>query len=193
VRRQKLLMAAKKLSETRNIEDISLADVCEEAGIPRASAYHFFPNVESIFLALRFLNYMDTLQTLEKIEVSSFERWQDYVAEMLRKSVKLFNTDITKNKLMYGSNTPDFDGSDYEDRVDTNMVSMIVGKLSAHYNMLSFNNIEEKFLIVYTMTHSIFALSFKQYNEITEDMGEEAITAAIAYLRCYLPEYLPLK
>ena len=125
--------------------------------------------------------------------MSSFERWQDYVAEMLRKSVKLFNTDITKNKLMYGSNTPDFDGSDYEDRVDTNMVSMIVGKLSAHYNMLSFNNIEEKFLIVYTMTHSIFALSFKQYNEITEDMGEEAITAAIAYLRCYLPEYLPLK
>ena len=193
VRRQKLLMAAKKLSETRNIEDISLADVCEEAGIPRASAYHFFSNVESIFLALRFLNYMDTLQTLEKIEVCSFERWQDYVAEMLRKSVKLFNTDITKNKLMYGSNTPDFDGSDYEDRVDTNMVSMIVGKLSAHYNMLSFNNIEEKFLIVYTMTHSIFALSFKQYNEITEDMGEEAITAAIAYLRCYLPEYLPLK
>ncbi len=193
VRRQKLLMAAKKLSETRNIEDISLADVCEEAGIPRASAYHFFPNVESIFLALRFLNYMDTLQTLEKIEVSSFERWQDYVAEMLRKSVKLFNTDITKNKLMYGSNTPDFDGSDYEDRVDTNMVSMIVGKLSAHYNMLSLNNIEEKFLIVYTMTHSIFALSFKQYNEITEDLGEEAITAAIAYLRCYLPEYLPLK
>ena len=193
VRRQKLLMAAKKLSEKHNIEDISLADVCEEAGIPRASAYHFFPNVESIFLALRFLNYMDTVQTLEKIEVSSFERWQDYVADILRKSVKLFNTDITKNKLMYGSNTPDFDGSDYEDRVDTNMVSMIVGKLSAHYNMVSFNDIEEKFLIVYTMTHSIFALSFKQHNEITQDMGEEAITAAIAYLRCYLPEYLPLK
>ena len=29
VRRQKLLIAAKKLSETHNIEDITLVDICE--------------------------------------------------------------------------------------------------------------------------------------------------------------------
>jgi len=54
VRRQKLLMAAKKLSETRNIEDISLADVCEEAGIPRASAYHFFSKCRVYFFGITF-------------------------------------------------------------------------------------------------------------------------------------------
>ena len=67
-------MAAKKLSERHNIQDITLVDICEEEGIPRASAYHFFPNVEAIFLALRFLNYMDTFQALEKVEVSNFDR-----------------------------------------------------------------------------------------------------------------------
>ena len=49
LRRQKLLAAAKELSATRPISEISLADVCENADIPRASAYHFFPNVEAIF------------------------------------------------------------------------------------------------------------------------------------------------
>ncbi|WP_366513704.1 TetR/AcrR family transcriptional regulator [Psychrobacter sp.] len=192
IRRQKLLMAAKKLSETRNIRDITLADVCEQAGIPRASAYHFFPNVDSIFLALRYLNYIETFQVLEKVEVSKFDRWQDYVAEILKQSVKLFNNDITKNKLMYGSKTPDFDNSEYDEQVNINMMGMIVGKLSAHYNMSSFKDIDEKFLVVYSMVHSIFALSFRQYDEITDEMGREAIIASIAYLRYYLPEELPL-
>ena len=193
IRRQKLLMAAKKLSERHNIQDITLVDICEEADIPRASAYHFFPNVEAIFLALRFLNYIDTLQALEKIEVSSFDRWQDYITELLQQSVQLFNNDVTKTKLMYGVNSPDFDSSDYEDQVDHSMVAMLFEKLSSHYNMESFKDIEEKILIAYHMIHSIFSLSFKQYDEITKEMSEEAVTAAIAYLRCYLPEELPLK
>lgn len=193
VRRQKLLMAARKLCEKQYIEDISLADICKEANIPRASAYHFFPNVESIFLALRFLNYMDTYQELDKIEVFRFQRWQDYVAALLTQSVQLFNQDITKNKLMYGSNTPDFNRSEYEERADINMVAMITSKLSSRYDMSSFKGINEKLLITYTLTHSIFSLSYKQHAEITEEMGEEAITAAIAYLRCYLPENLPIK
>ncbi|OLF35176.1 TetR/AcrR family transcriptional regulator, partial [Psychrobacter sp. Cmf 22.2] len=67
-RRQKLLMGAKKLSETQAINDITLAAVCEEAGIPRASAYHFFPNIEAIFLALRFLNAIDILEVLTTVE-----------------------------------------------------------------------------------------------------------------------------
>lgn len=193
VRRQKLLMAAKQLCEKHYIEDISLADICKEANIPRASAYHFFPNVESIFLALRFLNYIDTYQELDKIDVFQYQRWQDYVADLLSQSVKLFNNDVTKNRLMYGSNTPDFDRSEYEERVDINMVAMITNKLSSRYDMSSFKDINEKLLITYTLTHSIFALSYKQHGQITEEMGKEAVTAAIAYLRCYLPESLPTK
>lgn len=66
IRRQKLLSAAKKLSETHTINTITLADVCEEADIPRASAYHFFPNVEAVFLALRFLNAIRSSKSSSK-------------------------------------------------------------------------------------------------------------------------------
>lgn len=190
-RRQKLLMAAKKLSETRDIQDISLADVCEKAGIPRASAYHFFPNVESIFLALRFLSYIETFKALEKIEVHDFKRWEDYLAQVIRQSGQVFNNDVTKNKLMYGANTPEFQDHDYDERIDINMVGMIVGKLSDYYDMSSFEDIDDLFLIAYGIIHSIFALSFKQFDEITAEMCEETIKASVAYLRCYLPEHLP--
>lgn len=192
-RRQKLLMGAKKLSESKRIQDITLAEVCEEAGIPRASAYHFFPNVESIFLALRFLNYMETYNTLEKMDITPYKRWQDALAAVLRQSVVLFNSDVTKNKLMYGSNTPDFDGDEYGGKVDRQMAALIVRKFSAKFSMTRFHYIEDQFLITYHISHSIFALSFRQYGRITEDMLEEATKAAIAYLRCYLPENLPRK
>ena len=115
------------------------------------------------------------------------------MADLLTQSVQLFNQDFTKNKLMYGSNTPDFDRSEYEERADINMVAMINNKLSSRYDMSSFKDINEKLLITYTLSHSIFSLSYKQYGEITEEMSKEAVTAAIAYLRCYLPENLPTK
>ena len=78
LRRQKLLAAAKELSATRPVSEISLADVCERADIPRASAYHFFPNVEAIFLALRFLNAIEIFNKLEKVDAKQFSRWQAY-------------------------------------------------------------------------------------------------------------------
>lgn len=192
-RRQKLLMGAKKLGETRDIQRITLADVCEEAGIPRASAYHFFPNVESIFLALRLLNFMEVYNALDGVDISKYEGWQDFITDVLRKSVKVFNKDVTKNKLMYGSNTPDFDGNGYDERLDKKMVELLMNKLDEKFSIAKCPNIGQLFLITYNIAHSIFALSFRQHKKITDEMLEESIKACICYLSCHLPAKLPLK
>ncbi|PNK60006.1 TetR/AcrR family transcriptional regulator [Psychrobacter sp. FDAARGOS_221] len=191
VRRQKLLMSAQKLSEFRDIGDISLADVCEDAGIPRASAYHFFPNVESIFLALRFLNFIETLHILEKISVSDFNQWDGYIEKIIRESAVTFNKDLTKNKLMYGCNTPDFDSVDYEQKVDVSMVNMITDRLTSHYDASNYPELHSKVFIAYSLAHSVFSLSYRQHGVITSEMIDEAVTACISYLRTYLPQKLP--
>ncbi|WP_019673949.1 TetR/AcrR family transcriptional regulator [Psychrobacter lutiphocae] len=189
-RRQKLLLSAKKLSETKDVGDISLADVCEDADIPRASAYHFFPNVESIFLALRFLNYIETYQNLEKIVVADYKQWDGYIEKVLLQSADLFNKDSTKSKLMYGTNSPDFDSGDYDEKVDINMVQMITEKIATYYDVSDYPELEVKLLIAYNLAHSIFALSYKQRGKITPAMQKEAVIACLAYLRSYLPEKL---
>ncbi|MDN6276822.1 MAG: TetR/AcrR family transcriptional regulator [Psychrobacter sp.] len=193
VRRQKLLAAAKKLSATHAINDITLAAVCEEAGIPRASAYHFFPNIEAIFLALRFLNAIEILEMLEIVDIGNYDRWQGYLTALIDECVEIFHNDETKAKLIYDTNTPDFEGDGFGEDVDHQIVNLIYKRLSERYELPSFNDIQDTLLIAYGIVNAIFTLSFRRHQNITDEYIQEANTAFIAYLRCYLPEKLPRK
>ena len=193
VRRQKLLMGAKKLSETRSINDISLADVCEEAGIPRASAYHFFPNIEAIFLALRFLNAIEILEILTTVETVDYDRWQGYLTALIQRCVSIFHDDQTKAKLIYDTNTPDFEGDSFGEDMDHQIVELVYKRLSERYEMPKFEDLQDIFLVTYSIINGIFTLSYRRHERITDNYLQEATTASIAYLRCYLPEKLPRK
>jgi len=193
VRRQKLLMGAKKLSETRSINDISLADVCEEAGIPRASAYHFFPNIEAIFLALRFLNAIEILEILTTVETVDYDRWQGYLTALIQRCVNIFHDDQTKAKLIYDTNTPDFEGDSFGEDMDHQIVELVYKRLSERYEMPKFEDIQDILLVTYSIINGIFTLSYRRHASITDNYLQEATTASIAYLRCYLPEKLPRK
>lgn len=191
IRRQKLLMGAKTLSESRAIKDISLADVCEEAGIPRASAYHFFPNVEAIFLALRFLNAIEIFEVLDSIEVSKYNRWQGYLTALMEEGAGIFRQDSIKAKLIYETNTPDFEGDSFGTQIDDQMVELFYNRLASQYVMPELKDIKDVLLIGYSIANSVFMLSYRVEGSVTEHYLQEAITATIAYLRCYLPEKMP--
>ncbi len=193
IRRQKLLMGAKELSKTKAISEISLADICQEADIPRASAYHFFPNVDSIFLALRFLNAIELLEGIKDVDVNNYERWQGYLTAMVDKGVRLLNDDPTKAKLVYEANTPDFEGELYGDKIEFQVIKIFYDNLSSRYNIIDYDRIKSISLIAYSVINAIFTISYRQYGYITEYYRQEAITACIAYLRSYLPETLTRK
>ncbi|ALF60530.1 TetR/AcrR family transcriptional regulator [Psychrobacter urativorans] len=193
IRRQKLLMGAKKLSETHAINDITLAAVCEEAGIPRASAYHFFPNIEAIFLALRFLNAIEILEILATVETVDYDRWQAYLTALVECCVKIFHSDHTKAKLIYDTNTPDFEGDSFGEAIDHQIVQLVYKRLSERYEMPNYEDIEDVLLVTYSIINGIFTLSYRRHESITDSYLQEATTASIAYLRCYLPEKLPRK
>ncbi len=193
IRRQKLLMGAKTLSETHPINDITLAAVCEEAGIPRASAYHFFPNIEAIFLALRFLNAIEILEILATVETVNCDRWQGYLTTLIERSIHIFHEDPTKAKLIYDTNTPDFEGDSFGEDMDHQVIGLVYQRLSERYEMPKLEDIEDILLVTYSIINSVFTLSYRRHESITDKYLQEAITASIAYLRCYLPEKLPRK
>ncbi len=190
IRRQKLLMGAKKLSETKAINDITLADVCVEADIPRASAYHFFPNIEAVFLALRFLNATEMLELLEEVDITNYNRWQGYLTGIIDRVVQALEEDPTKAKLIYSANTPDFEGEIYGKNIDYQVAKLVEKGLASQYEMAGYAGIEQVALIAYSIIQAIFTLSYRQHQRITEYYQQEAITACIAYVRSYLPEKL---
>lgn len=191
LRRQKLLAATKELSASRPIAEISLADVCETAGIPRASAYHFFPNVEAIFLALRFLNAMEIFKKLQDVDASKYTRWQAYITAMVETGVEVIQADPTVARLIYETNTPDFEGNDFGSEIEKEISQMIYDNLAQHYKMPAKENVQKQLLVGYGIVNGIFILAYRSEKEITNAYRQEAITALIAYLRCYLPETLP--
>ncbi len=193
IRRQKLLLGARELSKTKLVSEITLADICQEADIPRASAYHFFPNVDSIFLALRFLNAIELLEAIQEVDVSQYHRWQGYLTGMVDRAVQLLNSDPTKAKLVYEANTPDFEGEDYGKKIDHQVTKIFYDNLNNQYNIIDYDRIKNITLIGYSIINAIFTISYRQHGQITEYYRQEAITACIAYLRSYLPETLTRK
>lgn len=191
LRRQKLLAAAKELSASRPIAEISLADVCEKADIPRASAYHFFPNVEAIFLALRFLNAMEIFKKLQAVDAKKYSRWQAYVTAMVDTGVEVIQADPTVARLIYETNTPDFEGNDFGSEMEKEISQLIYNNLAEQYKMPALETIQKQLLVGYGIVNGIFILAYRSDKEINDTYRQEAITALIAYLRCYLPENLP--
>lgn len=57
--------------------------------------------------------------------------------------------------------------------------------------MPALETIHQQLLVAYGIINGIFILAYRSEKEITDAYRQEAITAVIAYLRCYLPENLP--
>ncbi len=191
LRRQKLLAAAKELSETRRINQITLADVCERAGIPRASAYHFFPNVQAVFLALRFLNATEIFTGLQSVEARDYNSWQEYVTAMTEKAMQVTQVDPTVARLIYETNTPEFEFRDFNSDIEKRVVELVYKKLSEVYKMPAFDDIQKQLLIAFSIVKGIYTVGYRQEGKLTKYYYQEAVTAVLSYLQNHLPKELP--
>ena len=191
LRRQKLLAGAKQLSASRPISEITLADVCEVAGIPRASAYHFFPNVHAIFLALRFLNAGEILAGLQSVEVTKYPNWQAYVTAVIEKASEVLQSDLTVARLVYETNTPDFEGNAFGSEMDKQITGLIYDNLAKVYKIPTRDTLQTQLLVGYGIVNGVFTLSYRTHQKITDVYRKEATTAVLAYMRGYLDEDLP--
>lgn len=193
MRRQQLIMSAKKLSINNSVKQITLAQVCEDAGIPRASAYHFFPNIDAVFLALKYLNTIEIIDTMQKVDISGFDRWQEYISELVEVISKEVQADPSKARLIYDTNTPDLEGERFGEQVNSKVAKLTYERMAERFIMPKYDDIHLQFLVTFSIINSILTLAYRQKGQITDKYINEAITASIAYLRSYLPDSLPLR
>ncbi|MGM8888677.1 TetR/AcrR family transcriptional regulator, partial [Psychrobacter sp. 1U2] len=77
--------------------------------------------------------------------------------------------------------------------MDHQIVELVYKRLSERYEMPKFEDIQDILLVTYSIINGVFTLSYRRHERITDNYLQEATTASIAYLRCYLPEKLPRK
>lgn len=190
-RRQKLLEAARELLAERQPNEISYADVCERAQIPRPSAYHFFPSIQAIFVGLRLLQAGELVEAITNIDAEEFETWPQYFRQIVDKGAMALSADPAGTKLIYGILDGYSEVRQLGQDVDARLAEAAMQVFAARFQIPEWEERDRTFAIAFTIVDSVFKLSFRREGEISAVMIEEAKRAAISYLRNYLPEFLP--
>ena len=192
-RRTRLMTATRELLREHAPEDVTFAMVCERADIPRASAYHFFPNINALFLGLRLLHADLLAEGIAAVKTERFDQWQDYMRCLIGVGAQLIREDPALMRINYGMPGGSVEVRQIGSALDSKIVQTAIQKLSERFVLPEWPERDRTIAIGFSMIDSIFRLSFRQEGEISDAMVREAGRAAIAYLRCYLPEYLPVR
>jgi AcrR family transcriptional regulator len=190
---EQILDAGHKLIEEQPTQEISLYDVASEAGVATGSVYHFFPNIESVFVALverydeRFANIIR-----ETAIDNGLTSWQDLLVRHTENSRAFINAHPPALLLLIGPLR-----SWQSKQVDTVGDTRIAHAMTESYGQLLTLPPQPKHEIILhhaiRILEGLWELSYQQHGYVTDDMSRETNRAMTAYLSLYWPRYLPLK
>lgn len=191
-RRQQLEDAAEILLETREVDEISLTDVANQAGIPVASSYSFYGNVNDLFARLLVKHTEQMFNEVERA-IAEFEAdtWQEIIEQLvdgialhLRQSPTLQRLRLSGRALpeiRYAADRPT--GADFAERLRA--------LIDAKFALPEIEGGKRPFVIMLDMTEAILVSEYIRSRSIPPGIGREAKWAALAYLKLYIPEFLP--
>ncbi len=188
---ERLLDATQALIEELGIDNFSLTDVAKRADVATGSAYHFFPNLEAVFVALveRFDRaFADIVRKpIDKERVSS---WQDLMAIHFENSRAYINANPAALTLIIGPGRS-WQSKQADTQGDSGIARAMVESYQQHFVLPDHPPASELFLLGIRILEGFWELSVQQHDFVTEAISEETTRAVAAYFRLYWPEYLP--
>jgi AcrR family transcriptional regulator len=100
---EKALQAAQQLLLSHGPEEVSIPDVAELSGVPRASLYQFFPSKYHLFAAIAEQNMQDCITALHTGgQAMSGMCWQQAVPMIIQAAQSFFNANPVASILVLG-------------------------------------------------------------------------------------------
>ena len=190
---EKLLDAAHSLIEEQGVDEFSLADVAKRAGVATGSAYHFFPNLEAIFIALveRYDIAFARIVT-EPIDASDVDSWQDILELHFEKARQFINANPPALILIIGPGRS-WQSKQVDTIGDSNIAVAMVASIEQFFVIPSHPPPAQLLHLGIRMLEGLWELSVQQHGLVTEEFSRETTRAVAAYLRLYWPAYLERK
>jgi AcrR family transcriptional regulator len=185
-----LLDAAEALLQSEDPDVIGLHQIATRAGVPTASAYHFFPTKEAAYTALA-ERYCDGILGAHRspIDARLIKTWKDLARIDMRRAADYYNMHPAALKIIYGG----YGGVGARD-IDKLLAMKLSGAATARLDKIfHVPHVAEdyhKSEISLAILDSIWTISVRRHGRITDDYFEEAYRATVAYRLLYLPEYL---
>jgi AcrR family transcriptional regulator len=185
-----LLDATEALLEETTDVDISLSLIAERAGVPLPSIYHFFPNRNSILvvLAQRFHKRLSVAANAPLDPAP--ERWQDIIMRRQISGATYLNRHPAALRLFMGAGVS-ADVRNLDLRGNASLAEARAREFSTWFDCSGILDLEHRLAVSIGVMDGVWAISWSQHRQITDDYLAESTLAATAYLRCFLPEVLP--
>ena len=187
-RRAMLLTSALELLREKIPEEVTLAMVCERAEIPRPSAYHFFPNIEAIFLAIRMLHGELMIEQVASLEKRKFKSWQTYIERFITVAVGVTRSEPAFPRLTYEYGALLKGARELGQDIDTRMARASLDGLHRHFNIKPFHREEEIACIGLAIGDAVLRFSYRKHADLTTPLVQEAKRAVIGYLSVYIKD-----
>jgi AcrR family transcriptional regulator len=189
----KLLDAAHSLIEEQGVEEFSLADVAKRAGVATGSAYHFFPNLEAIFIALVERYDIAFAEIVSKpIEASAVDSWADILELHFEKARQFINANPPALILIIGPGRS-WQSKQVDTIGDSNIAIAMVETIERLFVLPTQPPAAQLLHLGIRMLEGLWELSVQQHGHVTRQFSRETTRAVVAYLRLYWPTYLERK
>jgi AcrR family transcriptional regulator len=189
VRYEALLDAAEALLSERDLDDIGYYEIVKRAGMPAASAYHFFPTKSAIFMALAERYFEHFVLDATRIPRKAWPHWQDLLTTMHRRAAAYYNGHKAAMKLILGAQ-PFLELQQADSSTNHKISAQILETLRAIYELPFIKDAERRFLVAIAISDGIWRSSFSEFGRITPEYQAEGVRAVVAYMRTFLPEHL---
>ncbi len=185
-----LVDATETLLRTMNPDELGLYRIAEEAGIPPASAYHFFPTKEAAFTALAMRLVEELVVARSKpVPARTVQSWQALLRCDIERTRDFFNEHPAGLKIFYGG----FGGVDtrhIDQPLSLQLASAAYERLNSLFHMPAMRDPTSRFETRIAILDALWSLSVRQHGTITDEYFEESIIACLAYSLTFLPERL---
>lgn len=187
-RRQALLQAARVLLFERDLEQITLPAVAEQAGIPASSTYHFYADMKDLYKDLA--REIAAEMTDVPLAPLAPRRWEDLIRPYTKIAVDFYNRDTAARQLMLGPKTPP-DIKRAGCAREAGFGDSLMAFIGQYFTLPDLPNPSAIFFRAIQVADALFMISVEDHGHITEEYQEDASDAMIAYLGLYLPRLLP--
>jgi len=187
-----LLDATEALLADLHNEDVSLAQIAAASGVPLASVYHFFPNRNAAFVALAQRFHGDLRYQASQPHPVPPSTWQELVQLDQRRGASYLNGRPAALRLFMGA------GVSVQVR-NTDLIGNValtrirVEQYQRLFDMPRIPDLEQRMAVVLALSDGVWALSYSVHARITDDYVAESVRASVSYLRCFMPEFIPLR
>ncbi len=187
VKFDQLLDATHQIVSERNVGKFSLSDVARRAEVATSSAYHFFPNVDAVLVAL--VGRYDKELTEIIRSCGGENEWRDVLKLQIELSRQYMNTNNSALKLLV---SPDRPAVLRQTNAigDSGLAQSIIETLQRKFKVPAYPPPAQLMHLAIAQINGIWELSVLLHGRITADYGQESARAVCAYLRQYWPEQL---